>query len=201
MPQPILFRRPIEEMTMSSIDPESTPRPIAASYWVEPGRLLAGEYPGALNEEAARNKLRAFLAVGVDTFYNLTTFHDPLLPYANLLAEEAEEFGHEVIHRPFQIMDLGVPTPEMMTIILDSLDDDLAEGRTVYVHCWGGIGRTGTVIGCWMVRHGIPAADALAFIQAGVDSTPKAGRRSPETNEQQAYVKRWEEWVTAGLDG
>ena len=186
---------------MQSSESQSNPRPIAASYWVEQGRLLAGEYPAAFDEEAARNKLRTFLAVGVDTFYNLTTPHDPLLPYANLLAQEAAVLGHEVIHRPYEIMDLGVPTPDMMTIILDQIDADLEDGRTVYVHCWGGIGRTGTVVGCWLVRHGVPAADALAFIQAGVDSTPKAGRRSPETNEQQAYVKRWQEWVTAGLDG
>ncbi len=186
---------------MPTSEPESTPRPIAASYWVEPGRFLAGEYPAALNEEAARTKLRAFLAAGIDTFYNLTTPHDPLNPYAAMVQQEAAALGHEVIHRPFQIMDLGVPTPELMSIILDSLDADLEEGRTVYVHCWGGIGRTGTVVGCWLVRHGVAADDALTFIQAGIDSTPKAGRRSPETSEQRAYVRRWEEWVTAGLDG
>lgn len=167
------------------------PRPIAASYWVEPGRLLAGEYPAALDDDAARRKLRAFLAVGVDTFYNLTTSEDPLLPYADQLAEEAAAQELVVIHRSFTIRDLGVPSVADMTTILDTLDADLAAGRTVYVHCWGGIGRTGTVVGCWLVRHGTPAEKALAFIQAGVDSTPKQGRRSPETNEQHAYVKRW----------
>jgi len=180
---------------------DETPRPIPASYWVAPGALLAGEYPAAATEETARRKLRAFLNAGVDTFYNLTTPYDPLLPYAALLADESAALEMETQHRAFQILVLGVPTPELMTIILDNLDADLEAGRTVYVHCWGGIGRTGTVIGCWMVRHGVPADEALAFIQAGIDSTPKAGRRSPETSEQQAYVRRWEEWVTAGLDG
>lgn len=34
----------------------------------------------------------------------------------------------------------------------------LAAGQTVYVHCYGGIGRTGTVVGCWLVRHGLSGA-------------------------------------------
>lgn len=176
---------------MPSSDKRTPPRPIAASYWVEPGRLLAGEYPGALEEDAARRKLRAFLAAGIDTFYNLTTADDPLLSYADHLAVEAAAQDLGVIHRHFNIRDLHVPSTEYMATILDTLDADLAAGRTVYVHCWGGIGRTGIVVGCWMVRHGTSAEEALAFIQAGVDSTPKQGRRSPETNEQQAYVKRW----------
>ena len=42
-----------------------------------------------------------------------------------------------------------------------AVDDALGEGRTVYVHCWGGIGRTGTVVGCWLVRHGLTGRGAL----------------------------------------
>ena len=34
----------------------------------------------------------------------------------------------------------------------------------VYVHCWGGIGRTGTTVGCWFVRHGRTGDQALAEI-------------------------------------
>ena len=31
-----------------------------------------------------------------------------------------------------------------MQEILDAVDRALAAGRNVYLHCWGGIGRTGT---------------------------------------------------------
>ena len=40
----------------------------------------------------------------------------------------------------------------------------LAGGRTVYLHCRGGIGRTGTVLGCYLVRQGQTAEEALASI-------------------------------------
>ena len=41
-------------------------------YWVEPGRLMAGEYPGDWTERSARRKLRALLDAGVRTFVDLT---------------------------------------------------------------------------------------------------------------------------------
>jgi protein-tyrosine phosphatase len=37
---------------------------------------------------------------------------------------------------------------ELMTTILDAIDESMTAGKPVYVHCWGGMGRTGTVIGC-----------------------------------------------------
>ena len=51
-----------------------------------------------------------------------------------------------------------------MSRILDDVDAALADGRTVYVHCWGGIGRTGTVVGCWLMRHGLDEGDPIRRI-------------------------------------
>jgi protein-tyrosine phosphatase len=46
-----------------------------------------------------------------------------------------------------------VPDAEMMGSVLDAIDTSLDEVGPAYVHCWGGHGRTGTAIGCWLVRH------------------------------------------------
>ena len=46
--------------------------PIPESYWVEPGRFLAGEYPSAAYEGRARERLDKFLESGINTFYDLT---------------------------------------------------------------------------------------------------------------------------------
>jgi protein-tyrosine phosphatase len=75
-----------------------------------------------------------------------------------------------------------------MRAILDTIDAEMAAGRTVYVHCWGGIGRTGTVIGCWLVRHGTPAEEALNEIEAR-----RGEPGSPETAAQWAFVLNWSE--------
>ena len=61
---------------------------------------------------------------------------------------------------------MGTPTEGQLIRILDDIDDARASGGTAYVHCWGGVGRTGTVIGCWLVRHGLDRGDAVATIAA-----------------------------------
>ncbi len=70
-----------------------------------------------------------------------------------------------------------------MVAALDTIDRLLDEGRTVYVHCWGGIGRTGTVVGSWLVRHQVTAPEqALDLLTELRASDRGAGhRRSPET--------------------
>src|SRR6476661_8703202 len=55
----------------------------------------------------------------------------------------------------FAIPDVSVPSEPLMRATLDHIDAELAANRGVYVHCFGGIGRTGTVIGCWLLRHGL----------------------------------------------
>jgi hypothetical protein len=63
-------------------------KPDSNTYWVVPGKLLAGEYPGARDSEEARKRLRSFLNAGVRHFIDLTEAGE-LEPYAELLAEEA----------------------------------------------------------------------------------------------------------------
>lgn len=158
--------------------------PIPASYWVEDGKLLAGEYPGAKDELGGREKLEAIRAAGVDAFLDLTEPGEySLRPY------EAELAGLE--YRRLAIADFGCPSHEQMREILDAIDAAVAAGRTLYVHCWGGIGRTGTVVGCWLARHGTPPADALALIAERRRDTPGGRRRSPETDEQREFVLGW----------
>ena len=165
-------------------------RPLANSYWVQDGHLIAGEYPGALNGQDARRRLCALLAAGVTCVVNLTEEHE-LPSYTELLAEEARALGRPIVHLRESIPDFSVPSIATMTRILDVIDHVLAEGQCVYVHCWGGIGRTGTVIGCYLVRHGLSGDAALAQIAQWRVGTPKADRPSPETAEQRDFVLNW----------
>ena len=164
--------------------------PIPDSYWVEPGKLLAGEYPGALDESEARAKVRLFLNAGVTYFVDLTE-EGELEPYDWLLAEEAVELGLHAGFERWPIRDLSTAPTGMTRNVLDRLDALLASGRVVYVHCWGGVGRTGTIIGCWLVRHGQSGEQALATIQALRALTPKRGIQSPETHDQRNRVLTW----------
>ena len=84
------------------------PTPVPDSYWVVPGRLLAGEYPGAKAEAEARPKLRRFLDAGVTFFLDLTEAGE-LAPYASLLREEAASRNVAVEHHRMAISDLRNP--------------------------------------------------------------------------------------------
>jgi hypothetical protein len=172
----------------------SLARPHDNCYWLAP-QLLAGEYPGAATAADALPRLRAILDAGVTYFVDLTE-PDELEPYALLLPRVVRRGEPVATHLRFPIRDLGVPrSPEAMAAILDAIDGTMGIGQTVYVHCWGGIGRTGTVAGCWLVRHGMSGAAALATIEGHMRATSKGYRvpRSPETDEQCAYVLAWSE--------
>ncbi len=179
---------------MPEIDPslEASRIPILDSYWVVPGRLMAGEYPGSVGEDKARGKLRWLLGRGVDFFLDLTGEGEAgLKPYASLLGDVAAAAGQQAIYRRLAIADMHTPTPLWMANLLDTLDEALEHGRKVYVHCYGGIGRTGMVVGCYLVRHGLNGEAAIQQIAAWRASTPDGWKRSPETDDQIDMVLNW----------
>ncbi len=78
--------------------------------------------------------------------------------------------------------------------ILDTIDRSIADDGRVYVHCWGGVGRTGVIVGCWLARHGFPGDQALVRLRELWRQCPKSRyRQSPETREQEQYILRWME--------
>lgn len=162
---------------------EQVEPPIPESYVVAE-RLLAGEYPGAADPNAAERRLRVFAEGGVTTFVDLTHPADVLAPYEHLLGRDANRIPHPIV-------DLGTTTVPHMTRILDDVDAAVGDGCAVYVHCWGGIGRTGTVVGCWLVRHGLDDGDAVRTIARLRRGTPDAWAASPQTAAQRAMVTEW----------
>jgi protein-tyrosine phosphatase len=159
-------------------------------YWVEPGRLLAGEYPGALDTNSARRKICDLLDSGIRTFVDLTEPFE-LQDYEEVLRREAEARGIEVDYFRMSIPDLGVPSRDFMLKILETIREAVEDARPVYVHCWGGIGRTGTVVGCWLIERGCEPGDALGTLDCLREECAKSQRPSPETAVQLRFVRDW----------
>src|SRR5215208_2843395 len=111
------------------------PRPISESYWVETGRLLAGEYPGEYDEELTRKRIDALIEAGFDTFIDLTKAGETF-PYAHILKEQAAAYGVKAVYGRFPIGDFGLPTSRQMNTILAAIEEHLQAGRKVYLHCW-----------------------------------------------------------------
>lgn len=135
-------------------------------------------------------KVRALTEAGVTHFIDLTeegeTFLTLLKPYAHLAAPAR--------HLRFPIRDMKTPkSPKVAVAALDAIDEAIAGGGTAYVHCLGGIGRTGTIIGCWLVRHGRSGEEALARLAELWRQNPKSRiwGHTPQTEEQCDYIRRW----------
>lgn len=96
--------------------------------------------------------------------------------------------------RSFGIDDGSVPErarDAAFVDLIDALRTDLAAGRSVTVHCRGGLGRTGLVAACLLTRQGVAPAEAISTVR----------RHRPgaiETREQERYVHAFAE---RGADG
>ena len=174
--------------------------PYSESYWVVPGKLMAGEYPGEYAEELTRQRVISLLRCGLNSFIDLTRPADSFHPYRGVLEEEAAEFGLEVNRQNHPIEDFSTPSREQMMIILDEIDTQIQAGKTVYVHCLAGIGRTGMVVGCYLVRSGLTGAEALERIKELRKDTPSWWHRSPESQEQVDFILNWSDNTTPGAD-
>ena len=172
--------------------------PFPNTYWVLPGRLLAGEYPGAADEQTAKKRLSALLDVGIRTFVDLTDEDDinegskSVQTYCSLLRALMENRRTEVTYMRVPIPDQTVPSVWTVRCILDVVDRSIADENPVYVHCWAGRGRTGTVVGCYLKRHGLASdQEVIAKIVELRQFMPHGRDSSPHMPDQIRLVRNW----------
>ena len=144
---------------------------------IEQGRLIAGRHPCAWGSENAPLEVRELVDAGVTLFLDLTQPGE-LEPYASLVVPPSRYLN-------LPIRDFSVPTRDGLVATLDEIDAELDAGGIVYVHCWAGCGRTGVVVGSWLVRHGADPNDALQRI------ADARGLGCPQTLEQRLVVLDW----------
>jgi len=96
----------------------------------------------------------------------------------------------EFLHYP--IVDLSVPTMGQLDDIVTSSIERIQSGDVMYLHCWGGRGRAGTIGACIVGKmYGISADEALERVQRAFDTRNDGGRKSPETEGQRSLVKKY----------
>jgi len=162
---------------------------ILHAWWVEPGRLLAGEYPGARTPEKTRQKVQLIVDAGIDTIIDLTTADDGLEPYEQELTAAAERAGRQVLRYAYPIPDMSVLADKDYDAIVARIRGEIDSDRTVYVHCWGGKGRTTTVVGCLLIDGGLDYDAAIARITELRTGTRKAIDACPESASQHRLLR------------
>jgi ADP-ribosylglycohydrolase len=160
--------------------------PTPWSYWVtEDKRILAGQYPGDLDKTTAAVKLTQLVCAGVTKFVDLTEPGE-LRPYDQLLHKHFPDIEYVRV----SVKDVTAVDPVQMTTVLTEIAD--APAGVVYVHCRGGCGRTGQVLGCYLIEQGYEPVEALQEVQ--ILTRPLWGDRledCPQTAAQKQVVLNW----------
>ena len=96
----------------------------------------------------------------------------------------------DFLHLP--VVDGSVTTDSAMHRLAEDCCERVLRGERMYIHCWGGHGRTGTLVATMLGRlYGLPYTGALRLTQAYHDARVyPQGVRSPQTPVQRAQVRR-----------
>ena len=138
--------------------------------------LIEGEIAGMAKPASSVYDFEFLKENGFEAIVSLTEF-----PLNKVLIEE---FGFSVKHIP--VRDFEAPTLEQIEVFIAFAVKARAEGKKLVVHCDAGIGRTGTVLACYLVSKGYNAAKAIEEVRV-----KRPG--SVETIEQEELVMQYEE--------
>ncbi len=170
--------------------------PFEQSYWVIPGLLCAGHYPGDLNPQTRDEKLRGLLDLGLRRIVCLIEEHEKarngaqFVPYLPRLEELAAERSTTIEWHRLGVRDASAPTTARMREILALLDQGIARKVPTYFHCWGGHGRTGTVAACYLIQQGMTPEQAIAEVTRLRSTLPK--NHDPFEGDQREFILAWQ---------
>ena len=159
-------------------------------YWVAPGTLLAGAHPALAGAASLLQAIRGLIRQDIDQFLDLTVRGEST-EYESVLASEVETAGRLLEYFRFSLTDMSVPSTRMMTEVLDCIEAAHRLERNVYVHCLAGLGRTGTVVGCFLVRGGLTGDEALQRLDGLRRAVSSPFSPSPYTDDQRRFVRDW----------
>ncbi len=163
-------------------------RPLSQSYDVgNDGTVYAGEYPGDKEEEVAKRKIGQMYHFGIRHFIDLTE-NGELRPYSHLLPKDTTYIR-------FPIKDCGVPKSiESVQRLLLRIENLKKLDGKIYIHCRGGVGRTGTITACYLSQDsaGTDLNQTLEVLREQFSYMPKSAYiETPERREQVEFIERF----------
>ncbi|KAA3642366.1 MAG: hypothetical protein DWQ07_25365 [Chloroflexi bacterium] len=147
-----------------------------------PGNIYRSAMPfGAFDKEG--DTFDAYGWYDIDTVVMLNSDAEALARSGRDLRSLYETKGFKVIHLPIE--DFDVPTLESLEQTLDAIELEALQGRNVVIHCFAGIGRTGTTAALLARRNlGLGGQEAIDWIRNLVPG-------SVETKGQEDLIKEY----------
>lgn len=192
--------------------------PTPESNWVIPGKLLVGAYPASQDDTETFDLLTSILKLGICKFVCLQLeyksgvpeqqwrngqalrpyFEDLSLLVKNkqmfkVLADDENVCDHDQLNFVhFPIKDCSVTDDSGVFNLAIELVEAIAAGEIIYLHCWGGHGRTGTLVSIMLhLMYGLSAEESMAYCQRTHDLRQcPVVVGSPQTQSQCAQVCR-----------
>lgn len=140
--------------------------------------LIQDEIAGMARPMPMITDLEFLKDIGIEAIVSLTE-----LPLHKTLIEE---FGFEYKHIP--IVDLTSPTQEQIGDFISFVNKIVTTRKKIVVHCDAGIGRTGTMLACYLVNKGYSAKRAISEVR-------RKRPGSVETAEQEDTIIKYEEML------
>ncbi len=159
-------------------------RPLYQSYYLNTRNIFAGEYPGDKYGEKTEKKINQMVHFGVRHFIDLTE-EGELHPYSHLLPKGCT-------YTRFPIRDVDVPdSMESVSCLIAHIQElSKRDDGYVYIHCWGGVGRTGTIVGCYLADDNFDST--MNKLRNCFSQMPKSSHRvTPETKAQETFIKKY----------
>ena len=162
-------------------------KPTGYSYRVD-DNVWAGEYPVWEWEQGARmRQLKLFTDFGINYFLDLTE-NGEMPPYASFLT-------NNIGRHTFPIPNGCIPhSVKWVVDLFRIINGVLNKPETkLYIHCHGGVGRTGTIVACYYIYFkGMPADNALAEMRRRYATHGRSAWMSaPETEAQLNFIKEF----------
>ncbi len=138
--------------------------------------IIQGEIAGMARPTSVVADLEFLKDHGIEAIVSLTEtpLHKTLI----------EEFGFEYKHIP--VVDYSAPTQEQIEEFISFVNSLVSSKKKIVVHCDAGIGRTGTMLACYLVNKGRRAKEAIAEVR-------KRRPGSIETHDQEETIIKYEE--------
>ena len=136
--------------------------------WVIPDKLAGGRYPEP-------GELPEIYKQGIRAIVSMEEYEQP---------EIITQHRFEHLHVP--IPDFTAPSISLLKRIVGFISSMNDKFKPVLVHCYAGIGRTGTVIAAYLITQGMDAESALLKVRARIPG-------AVQTLEQEHVLKVFEQ--------